>query len=114
MQSTEPSEIQDGNQLLAAMLEITFDGQRYAYRQYRYDHFDDAVRYARACQSMPNFKRDTEFRPNWLKPFTPGKDELSEMARYGVTYQAGRYVYGAYRYDQLCHAIMYAKQRSTD
>jgi hypothetical protein len=95
---------------LAAQLGITFDGRRYAYREFRYDHFDDAANYARIRLSRPDFVADKSFVPRWSAPFWPTDEDLQLMKPFGISYVQGYYNYGAYRYDQLESAIAYASR----
>lgn len=96
------------NEALAARHEITFDGKHYGYRQYHYDRFDDALRYAIGQAVKPGFARDTAFLPHWAAPFYPPLEELKLMWRHGIAYAHGCYWYGGYRYDQLSSALAYA------
>ena len=110
MNTTQPAA---ANEALAAQLEISFDGRRYAYRQYRYDRFDDAVNYARTNRNRPDFACDDGFVPNWSSPFHPTDEDMQLMKPYGITYSGGCYVYGNYRYDQLEYAMAYASHHLT-
>jgi hypothetical protein len=112
MESTQQTFSGRDNEALAARLEITFDGKRYAYRQYRYDHFDDAMRYALASQARRDFVPDEAFQPQWNTPFCPTADDVQRMKPFGITYSDGYYHFGNYRYDQLGFAIAYALQHT--
>jgi len=100
------------DEALAAQLEITFDGRRYAYRQYRYDYFADAANFARANHGRPDFVPDAGFVPHWSAPFHPTEEDMQRMQPYGISYARGHYYYGNYRYDQLEYAIAYAALRA--
>lgn len=93
---------------LAARLEIIFDGKRYGYRQYRYDRFEDALRYARADHSKSGFQPDDAFTPHWEPRYSPSDKESLEMQRLGVTYVNGRFSFSVFRYDRLADALAYA------
>lgn len=93
---------------LAARFEISFDGKRYSFREYRYDQFQDALRYAMTEHAKIGFMRDEVFRPNWAAKYHPSDDEERTMSQYGIAYFDGRFLYGGYRYDQLRDAVAYA------
>jgi len=96
------------DRLLAAQYEISFDGFRYAFRQYRYDAFGDALRYAKAEYGKVGFVRDETFRPDWQSAYRPTDEEGLLMHQHGIVFAMGRFHYGGYRYEQLRDALAYA------
>ncbi|XJN69797.1 hypothetical protein ACHMW6_18385 [Pseudoduganella sp. UC29_106] len=99
---------QDSDENLAARFEISFDGKRYVFRQYQYELFRDALRYAVVEYGKDGFVRDLSFRPSWQVAFHPTDDDETIMKRHGIVYVEGHYLYGGYRYDQLFDAIAFA------
>ncbi|AKU20796.1 hypothetical protein MJ904_22015 [Massilia sp. MB5] len=99
---------EESNEALAARFEVSFDGKRYAYRQYRYELFCDALRYARAEHAKQGFLRDKAFQACWKAPYAPSDAEQIEMGQFGIAYAKGHYLYGGYRYSQLSDAVAYA------
>jgi hypothetical protein len=97
------------DEMLAARFEISFDGRRYAFRQHRYDHFKDALRYALAQHAEFSFVRDQAFQPRWLPAYRPSDDEENMMQQHGIAYVEGRFLYGGYRYGRLSDAVAFAK-----
>ncbi|WP_426161882.1 hypothetical protein [Pseudoduganella sp. R-34] len=96
------------DQLLAEQYEISFDGLRYTFRQYRYDVFGDALRYAIAEHAKEGFVPDDGFRPNWRSAYRPTDAEDFLMRQHRIVFATGRFHYGGYRYDQLRDAVTYA------
>lgn len=101
-------ERQESDESLAARFEISFDGRRYVFRQHHYDVFRDALRYAVAEHGKASFKRDTAFQPDWRAAYHPDDADESMMRLHGITFIEGHYLYGGYRYGQLCDAIAFA------
>lgn len=106
----ETNDLEDHESIsrLAARFEIVFDGKRYRYRQYRYDRFEDALRYARADHSKSGFQPDDAFTPQWEPRYCPSDEESREMRRLGVTYINGRFSFSVFCYDRLADALAYA------
>lgn len=98
----------ESDEALAARFEVSFDGKRYAYRQYRYELFSDALRYAMAEHARNGFLPDAAFQPNWQVPYAPDDAEQIEMRKFGIVYAKGHYLYRCYRYSQLSDALAYA------
>lgn len=96
------------DQLLAAQYEISFDGFRYTFRQYRYDSFGDALRYAIAEHAKAGFVHDEAFLPNWQGAYYPTDAELLLMQQHGIVFATGRFHYSGYRYEMLRDAVTYA------
>lgn len=92
-----------------AALEVTFDGCHYHFRQYRYEHLDDALRYASAQHHAPGFRPDPAFQPQWLPEPAPDQAQQALMYELGIGFAAGRFSVGAYRYDRLDDAAAYAR-----
>lgn len=104
----DPSTCQESDESLAAQYEISFDGRRYAFRQHHYDVFRDALRYAVAEHAKIGFLRDDAFRPSWVAAYCPSDEDENRMKLLGIAYIKGYFVYGGYRYGQLCDAIVFA------
>ncbi|WP_426338182.1 hypothetical protein ACN9MZ_17135 [Pseudoduganella sp. S-14] len=96
------------DRLVAAQYEISFDGLRYAFRQYRYDAFGDALRYAKAEYAKAGFVRDKTFRADWQSAYRPTDEEGQLMHQHGIVFAMGRFHYGGFRYEQLRDAVAYA------
>ncbi|MGO4382332.1 hypothetical protein [Pseudoduganella sp. RAF53_2] len=99
---------QQMDESLGARFEISFDGKRYAFRQHRYDHFDDALRYAVSEHFKDGFLPDDAFQAHWEVPYCPSGLEQELMKLHGVVYVACRFRYGGYRYEKLCDAVAFA------
>lgn len=104
----DPSTCQESDESLAAQYEISFDGRRYAFRQHHYDVFRDALRYAVAEHAKSAFLRDDAFQPSWVAAYHPTDEDESMMKLHGIAYIEGHFLYGGYRYGQLCDAIAFA------
>jgi hypothetical protein len=104
----DPGTLQESDESLAAQYEISFDGRRYTFRQHHYDVFRDALRYAVAEHAKSAFLRDDAFRPSWVAAYHPTDEDQSMMKLHGIVYIEGRFLYGGYRYGQLCDAIAFA------
>lgn len=98
----------ESNESLGARYEISFDGKRYAYRQHRYDVFQDALRYAVAEHAKAGFTRNEAFQPDWQAEFQPTEEDENTMALHGISYVGGHYFYAGYRYGQLRDALAFA------
>jgi len=94
----------------AAALEVTFDGRHYRFRQFRYDAAADALCYARLQHDRPGFRPDPAFCPQWLPPWQPDMEQLTQMRVLGISMQGGRFGFGPYRYDRLEDAVAFATQ----
>lgn len=99
---------QETDESLAARFEISFDGKRYTFRQHHYDAFQDALRYAGAEHAKAGFVPETAFRPSWQAAYHPTDDDENLMGLHGIVYVEGHYLYGGYRYGQLCDAVAFA------
>ena len=90
---------------------ITFDGRQYVYDRYRYDRLADAVNYARLQYPHPlSSDPNGGPSPRCGEPIeTPGTLQLELMSELGITFQAGVYHLGEYRYDHLSDAVEYAR-----
>lgn len=98
----------ESDEILGARYEISFDGKRYAFRQHRYDVFQDALRYAVAEQVKAGFMHDEAFRPDWRAEYQPTEEEENTMRLHGIAYASGHYLYAGYRYGQLRDALAFA------
>ncbi|KRB92802.1 hypothetical protein ASE26_28770 [Duganella sp. Root198D2] len=101
---------QESDESLAAQYEISFDGKRYAFRQHRYDVFQDALRYAVAEHAKVDFSHDEAFQPSWMGAYRPSDEDESTMRLHGIDYIEGHFLYGGYRYGQLCDAVAFAAE----
>jgi hypothetical protein len=101
---------QQSDESLAAQYEISFDGKRYAFRQHRYVVFQDALRYAVAEHAKEGFLRDEAFQPSWVAAYRPTDEDESTMRLHGIDYIEGHFLYGGFRYGQLCDAVAFAAE----
>jgi len=101
---------EESDEALAARFEISFDGKRYAFRQHHYDVFLDALRYAIAEHAKAGFAHDDMFVPNWMSAYRPTEDDEGVMRLHGIAYVEGHFLYGGYRYGQLCDAVAFAAE----
>lgn len=99
---------EESDESLAARFEISFDGKRYAFRQHHYDVFLDALRYAISEHAKAGFLRDDTFAPNWMAAYHPTDDDEGVMRLHGIAFVEGHFLYGGYRYGQLCDAVAFA------
>jgi hypothetical protein len=104
----ETSAHQESDESLAAQYEISFDGRRYTFRQHHYDVFRDALHYAVAEHAKIGFLRDDAFHPSWVAAYHPSGEDEGMMKLHGIAYIEGHFLYGGYRYGQLCDAIVFA------
>lgn len=87
---------------------IAYDGRRYHYEGYRYDHLDDALAYAKLQRSRSGYRPQPPAAPRrTVEP--PDASQLATMASLGITFRDGMYRFGPYRYDRLAHAVSYAR-----
>lgn len=93
---------------LGTRFEITFDGKRYSFRSYRYDRFQDALRYAMMEHVKCGNQRDPGFTPRWSPPFRPSNDDETEMRQHGIQFADGAFRFHEYRYERLEDALAYA------
>lgn len=101
---------EESDESLAARFEISFDGKQYVFRQHHYDVFQDALRYAVAEHTKAGFVHDDTFQPSWLVAYHPTDEDENLMRLHGIVYVEGHYLYGDYRYGQLCDAIAFASR----
>lgn len=90
---------------------IPFDGRAYHYRQYSYDRVEDALNYARLERARPGPHLEATAPLRWRQFTAPTRHEREQMTEHGIDYQAGRFVYGPYRYDVLADALDYAARQ---
>lgn len=89
---------------------IPFDGRAYHYRQYSYDHVEDALNYARAERARPDFDKIAPTVMHWRQVPAPTEQERAQMAAHDIVYQDGYFFYGPYRYEVLADALNYAER----
>ena len=90
---------------------IPFDGRAYHYRQYSYDRVEDALNYARLEYAKAGLHGEAAAPLRWRQFTAPSRHEREQMAEHGIVDQAGRFVYGPYRYDVLADALNYAARQ---
>jgi hypothetical protein len=98
----------ESDESLGARYEITFDGRQYAFHQYRYDHFGDALRYATSQQAKAGFQRDGAFKPSWAPVYRPSGQDEDAMRLHGIEYANGCFTFSGYRYSRLSDAVAFA------
>jgi len=92
-----------------AEFSISYNGRHYQYDRYRYDHFADAVDYARLQRSrLPAGEESAPAPPAELME-APDESQRQQMTALAITFQDGVYHLGAYRYDRLADAVSYAR-----
>jgi len=101
----------DREQLMTG-LSIAYDGLRYHYDGYRYDRLDDAVSYAKLQRSRATDQARVPM-PAPAMVEGPRESDRRTMASFSITYEAGTYRLGEYRYDRLSDASAYARLRQT-
>ncbi|MCG2586111.1 hypothetical protein [Massilia sp. TS11] len=92
----------------AARAGVRFDGRSYCFREFRYDHLDDALAYARHVRTHPAAGDSDDPGPllDRSNQPTPGQD--ASMAALNITYDGRQYRFGPYRYDHFLDAAHYA------
>jgi hypothetical protein len=88
---------------------INYDGLRYRYNGYRYDHFADAVRYARLMRSRPSQQDPGGPFTHGQTVAAPTEADRKLMALMAIRFEAGAYRFESFRYDRLEDAVNYAK-----
>ena len=101
----------ENRERLMLVYAITFDGRQYVYDRYRYDRLADALNYARLQYPHPLPRDPIEGPPPRIgEPIeTPNELQRALMSELGITFQAGVYHLGQYRYDHLSDAVEYAR-----
>lgn len=94
----------------ASALGVSFDGRTWHYRQFSYDHLEDALRYARVDAARPGM-RDEAAPVQWRQWTGPSAQDRLRMAAHGIAYEQGYYRWGPYRYEQLDAAVAYAQRQ---
>jgi hypothetical protein len=106
------ADLPEHRERLMLAFEITFDGRQYVYGPYRYDRLADAVNYARLQLSRPS-SNASETPPRVSIPCErPTVSQTKLMSELGITFEAGVYRLGDYRYDHLDDAVEYARIKS--
>jgi hypothetical protein len=105
MDATDPGE----RERLMAAFSITFTGRQYQYAQYRYDRLNDAVGYARQQLQAPSASDAADSLPPARVVEAPDELQRKQMAGLAISFDAGVYRLGPYRYDRLADAIGYAR-----
>ena len=102
----------DHRERLMLAFDIAFDGRQYVYGSYRYDRLADAVNYARLRRPLP--ASDSPEGPPLVskEPYeTPTDSQRNLMNEFGITFEAGAYLLGEYRYDHFDDAVDYARMK---
>jgi hypothetical protein len=94
---------------MMARLDISHDGLRYGYKGYRYDRLKDAVTYALLMRRRPDSKDSGGPYTQFHMSAVPCGAERAVMASLAISFDAGAYRFGEYRYDRLADAVNYAK-----
>ena len=97
---------------LMAELRLSYNGRHYFFQGYRYDRLEDAVSYARlerrrASHGLAEDPDSTHAHAH--EAAFPVASEQPKMQALGVSFEAGRYVYKGFHYDQLKDALAYAR-----
>lgn len=86
---------------------IRYNGRSYHYAGYRYDRFIDAVNYARL-----DLARGSREAPGGEAAMAhvplPTEADRALMQALAITFEAGTFRWGEYRYDRLADAVAYA------
>jgi hypothetical protein len=93
--------------------DITFNGRRYGYRGYRYDHLAEAVNYAELDRSRAFADPGADDAAPLERVPRPNAAEREHMRTLGITYADGVFSWRGYRYDRLADAIAYARRGET-
>jgi hypothetical protein len=93
----------------ASALGVSFDGRAWHYRQFSYDHLEDALNFARLDLSRPGV-REQPAPVHWRHWTGPTAEDEMRMTAHGIAYEQGYYRYGPYRYEQLDAAVAYAQR----
>ena len=111
--SAMPGDAMDPRAREMAELCITFDGRIYRYRGYRYDHFTDAVNYARLDRARAFVEPGQPDAGTIDEVQVPSQAESGLMRTLDITFADGFFYWGEYRYDRLADAIAYARRAHT-
>lgn len=95
---------------LMAEFSIAFNGRRYLYGSYRYDHLSDAVNYARLQRANASAGEQIGAMPAPEQVEAPNESQRQLMSTLDITFLHGVYRLGTYRYDRLADAIAYARR----
>lgn len=92
-----------------SQLGIYFDGRNYRYRGYRYGRLRDALAYARLMRSR-HAKRASGVAPEPDSVVASQREHAAELMRQlSISFEAGAYRLGDFRYDNLADAVSYAQ-----
>ena len=111
--SESDSTAADRTEALESMMSqfsIYFDGRRYRYRGYRYEHLVDALAYARLMRSRHS-EEDSDVTPSHDSVVqVPSDSDRRLMQQLSISFEAGVYVFAGFRYDGLIDAVNYARR----
>jgi hypothetical protein len=108
----QPSPVTQEIKELMAELRVRYNGGHYFFQGYRYDRLEDAVAYARLERGRAShgLAEEPESAPAHAHEAAfPVAAERSQMQAFGVSFEAGRFVYKSFRYDRLKDALAYAR-----
>ena len=108
--SAMPGDALDPRARQMAELCITFDGRIYRYRGYRYEHFTDAVNYARLDRARGFVEPGQPDAGTMDEVQVPSEAEYGLMRTFDITFADGFFRWGEYRYDRLADAVAYARR----
>lgn len=97
-----------------AQFSITYNGRQYQYDRYRYDRLEDAVNRAKFQRTLPRGWETRDPVPPTQKVEVPDESQRRLMASLAITFDAGVYRLGSYRYDRLVDAVSYARLRRSE
>ncbi len=96
----------------AMQLGISFNGNQFIYRDFRYDQLPDAIKYAESDIKRQGKPATPTHPEDWLPRPLPSSEDQALMKQYGIVFEAWRYRYQDYRYDRLADAVKYAQKLS--
>lgn len=99
--------VSDSDRNHAMRLGISFNGKKFAYRDFRYDRLEDAVSYAELDAGREGGQPAVTLA-NWLDRPIPNVADQAVMKLHGISFEDGRYRYLDYRYDRLADAANFA------
>jgi len=80
-------------------------GRQFQYSHYLYDRFEDALGYAKKQRLAPSASDEADSLPPARVVEAPDERQRRLMGTYGITFDAGVYHLGEYRYDRLADAM---------
>ena len=99
-----PRDVGERERLMTAHA-ITPSGRQYQFSHYLYDRFEDALGYAKKQRLAPSASDEGDSLPPARVVEAPDERQRRQMGTYGITFDAGVYHLGEYRYDRLADAM---------